>query len=145
MRRRRFISVLVGAVVWSLAAHAQHLESLRRVGWLMAFPENDARTQAYVTSFAQALGSLGWVEGKNIRIDYRFAAGDPMLFKSYAAELFGLLPNAILATTTPGGRGAAATNAHDTDRFRISGRSRRARLGSEPLAAWRQHHRVQFL
>jgi hypothetical protein len=59
MRRRRFISVLVGAVVWSLAARAQHLESLRRVGWLMAFPENDPRTEAYVTSFAQALGSLG--------------------------------------------------------------------------------------
>ena len=145
VRRRAFITVLAGATAWRLAGQAQQSEPLRRVGWLMAFPENDLRTQAYVTSFAQALGSLGWVEGKNIRIDYRFAAGDPMLFKSYAAELVGLSPNAILATTTPGGRGAAATNAHDTDRFRISGRSRRARVGSEPLAAWRQHHRVQFL
>ena len=101
VRRRAFITVLAGATAWRLAGQAQQSEPLRRVGWLMAFPENDLRTQAYVTSFAQALGSLGWVEGKNIRIDYRFAAGDPMLFKSYAAELVGLLPNAILATTTP--------------------------------------------
>jgi putative tryptophan/tyrosine transport system substrate-binding protein len=52
-----------------------------------------------VTAFAQALGRLGWVEGKNIRIDWRFAAGDPTLFKSYAAELVGLSPDTILAST----------------------------------------------
>jgi len=54
-----------------------------------------------VTAFAQALARLGWIEGKNIRIDYRFAAGDPALFKTYAAELVGLSPDAILATTPP--------------------------------------------
>ena len=54
--------------------------------------------QAIVTAFTQALRHLGWVEGKNIRIDYRFAAGDPTLFKAYAAELVGLSPNAILAS-----------------------------------------------
>ena len=54
-----------------------------------------------MTAFAQALERLGWVEGKNIRIDYRFAAGDPTLFKTFAAELVGLSPDAILAGTTP--------------------------------------------
>ena len=52
-----------------------------------------------MTSFAEALGRFGWVEGKNIRVDYRFAAGDPALFKTYAAELVGLSPDAILAST----------------------------------------------
>jgi len=63
--------------------------------------ENDAIIQAGVTAFAQALERFGWVEGKNIRIDYRFAAGDPRLFKTYASELVGLRPDAILASTTP--------------------------------------------
>ena len=54
-----------------------------------------------MTAFAQALERFGWVEGKNIRIDYRFAAGDPALFKTYAAELVGLSPDAILASTPP--------------------------------------------
>jgi putative ABC transport system substrate-binding protein len=68
---------------------------------LIAFPENDPSTQADVTAFARALARLGWIEGKNIRIDYRFAAGDPALFKTYAAELVGLSPDAILAITPP--------------------------------------------
>src|SRR5260370_7469078 len=53
-----------------------------------------------LSAFADALGRLGWVEGKNIRIDYRFAAGNPTLYKTYAAELLGLMPDAIL--TSPG-------------------------------------------
>jgi putative ABC transport system substrate-binding protein len=74
---------------------------MRRVGALIAFPGNDLNTQAFVTAFAQALGRFGWVEGKSIRIDYRFAAGDPTLYKTYAAELVGLAPDAILAGPTP--------------------------------------------
>src|SRR6266446_6801109 len=99
--RRGFITILVGATIWPLAGHAQESERIRRVGVLIAFPENDPYTQAHVTAFAQALGRLGWVEGKNIRIDYRFAAGDPSLFNTYAAELVGLSPDAIVASTLP--------------------------------------------
>ena len=102
MRRREFIGVLGGSAAWPLAGHAQQSERMRRIGVLIAFPKNDPNTQAYVAAFVQSLGRLGWAEGKNIRIDYRFAAGDPALFKSYAAELVGLMPDAILATTTPG-------------------------------------------
>ena len=93
--------MLGGAVAWPLAGHAQQPERIRRLGVLLFGPENDPFTQAIVTSFAQALKRFGWVEGKNIGIDYRFAAGDPALFNTYAAELVGLSPDAILASTTP--------------------------------------------
>jgi putative ABC transport system substrate-binding protein len=101
VRRREFITALGGAMVWPLAGHAQQPERVRRVGVLMGFPENDPFTQRIVTTFAQALGRLGWVEGENIRIDYRFAAGDPTLYKTYAAELLGLAPDAVLASPAP--------------------------------------------
>jgi putative tryptophan/tyrosine transport system substrate-binding protein len=100
MRRRELITLLGGASAWPLAGHAQQPERVRRVGVLNPFPANDPGAQAQVTAFVQALGRFGWVEGKNIRIDYRFAAGDPTLFKTYAAELVGLSPDVILANSS---------------------------------------------
>jgi putative ABC transport system substrate-binding protein len=100
LRRRQLIALLGGvAVTWPIAARAQQPGRVRRVGVLIGFPENSPESQAFVTAFTQALGRLGWVEGKNIQLHIRFAAGDPTLFKSYAAELVGLLPDAILAST----------------------------------------------
>jgi putative ABC transport system substrate-binding protein len=101
MRRRELLLLMGGAAAWPLAVHAQQPERLRRLGVLIAFPESDPRAQEYVTAFGQALGRFGWVGGKNIRIDYRFPAGDPALYKTYAAELIGLSPDVILASTTP--------------------------------------------
>jgi len=101
VRRRGFIAVLGAAAAWPLAGHAQQPERMRRVGVLMAFSENDPLARASVNAFTQALGRLGWIEGKNIQIDYRFAAGDPALSAADAAELVGLSPDAILATSTP--------------------------------------------
>ncbi len=101
MKRRGFITVLGGAAAWPLAGHAQQPERIRRVGVLLGFSETDPFYHRIVSAFADALGRLGWVEGKNIRIDYRFAAGDPTLFKTYAAELVGLMPDAILADVLP--------------------------------------------
>ena len=99
MIRRGFIALAAGAAVaWPLAARAQQPERIRRLGVLTGFSENDPFAHRMVSAFADALGRLGWVEGKNIRIDYRFAAGDQTLFKAYAAELVGLSPDAILAT-----------------------------------------------
>src|SRR5205823_8220156 len=95
--RRAFIAVLGGAAAWPLAGHAQQPERVRRVGVLISPPESSPLAQAYVTAFVEALRRFGWVEGQNIRIDYRFAAGDPTLFKTYAAELVGLSPDAILS------------------------------------------------
>jgi putative tryptophan/tyrosine transport system substrate-binding protein len=101
MKRRGLIILAGGAVLaWPLAVHAQQPERLRRVGVVIPFAENDPSSRARVTAFAQALARFGWVEGKNIRIDYRFAAGDPALYKTYAAELVGLMPDAILASPT---------------------------------------------
>ena len=90
----------MAAAMWGLAGHAQQLERVRRVGVLMTFAQSDPLAQASVTAFAQTLARLGWVEEKNIRIDYRFAARDPALFKTYAAELVGLSPDVLLAGTT---------------------------------------------
>jgi putative tryptophan/tyrosine transport system substrate-binding protein len=99
--RREFITILGAAAAWPLAGHAQQIERIRRVGVLMGFPENDPFAQRMVSAFAQALAGFGWVEGKNIQTDYRFAAGDPTLYKTYAAELVGRAPDAILAGPTP--------------------------------------------
>jgi len=73
----------------------------RRLGVLNAWPEKDPAVREFVTAFTQALRRFGWVEGKNIRIDWRFAAGDPALFKPYAEELVGLSPDVIFAMTQP--------------------------------------------
>jgi putative tryptophan/tyrosine transport system substrate-binding protein len=102
LARRAFIAALGGAAAWPLAVGAQQPDRVRRVGVLISWPENNPSTQAMVTTFAQALARLGWVEGKNIRIDYRFAAYDPTLFNTYAAELVGMSPDVILAASTPG-------------------------------------------
>ena len=99
MRRRAFIIVLGGAAAWPLAGHGQQPERMRRVGVLMPGPQKDWR--AHATAFSDALGRLGWSDGRNVRIDYRYAANDPVLFKAYAEELVGLAPEALLATTPP--------------------------------------------
>ena len=101
VRRRGFIAVLGGAAAWPLAGYAQQPERVRRIGALLPYDANDPVTQRLVTAFAHGLGASAWVEGKDIRIEYRFAAGDPTLFETYAAELVGLSPDAILASTTP--------------------------------------------
>jgi putative ABC transport system substrate-binding protein len=89
------------AAAWPLAAYAEQRERLRRVGVLMPWPEIEPVAQASVTAFKQELGRLGWVGGTNISIDYRFARDDPTLIKEFAAELVGMSPDAILASTNP--------------------------------------------
>src|SRR5262249_39829594 len=101
MRRRAFIASTLTAAAWPIAGRAQQSERVRRVGVLMPFPENDPITQAVVTTFTLTLERTGWVQGKNIRFDYRFAAGDQTLFKTYAAELVRLSPDALLASARP--------------------------------------------
>ena len=99
MKRRKLIVLLGGAALWPLAGYAQQPERMRRVGVLMPGPENDWRT--YATAFADAIGRLGWSDGRNVLIEYRYSANDPRLFKSYSEELVGLAPDALLATTPP--------------------------------------------
>ncbi len=105
MRRRDLIAMFGGAAaLLPLAARAQQSERAHRIGALIAFPENHPTARAFVDAFVQGLQSLGWVEGKNIRTEYRFAAGDPVLFRRHAAELVGLAPDAIVQSLArPGG------------------------------------------
>jgi putative ABC transport system substrate-binding protein len=95
VRRRQFIGALAGVAIWPLAGHAQQPERVRHVGVLTALSEEISG--ATVGSLARSLEGLGWVEGKNIQIDHRFAAGDPTLLDTVATELVSLAPDAIFA------------------------------------------------
>jgi putative ABC transport system substrate-binding protein len=101
MRRREFISVLGGAAAWPLAAQAQQPAPARRLGVLMPEGENDAQSQTRRKALEQGLTALGWTPGKNLQIEYRFAAGDPERTKLAAAELVKLAPDVLLAAATP--------------------------------------------
>jgi putative tryptophan/tyrosine transport system substrate-binding protein len=103
MRRREFITLLGGAA-WPFAARAQ-ADRVRRVGVLMALAADDPTGQARLVAFAQGLQQWGWTDGRNVRIDTRWAAGDAERFRKYAAELVALAPDVILAS---GGTGVGA-------------------------------------
>ena len=98
-RRRQFITLLGGAAVaWPLAARAQQGERMRRIGVLMSAVEGDQRGLESITAFAQGLAELGWTVGRNVRIEYRWGAGDLDRFRRYAAELIARSPDVVLAT-----------------------------------------------
>jgi putative ABC transport system substrate-binding protein len=102
MNRREFITLL-GATALPLAARAQQTgDNLRRIGVLMPQLEHDALGQTRVAALVQGLGALNWKEGVNLRIDWRWAGGDPALFGRYAAELVALGPEVLWAASTPG-------------------------------------------
>jgi putative tryptophan/tyrosine transport system substrate-binding protein len=101
MKRRDFMTLLGGAAVgWPLAARAQQPERMRRIGVLMNSTATDAAWQSYVAGFVEALRQLGWSEGQNLRVDLRWNAGDAALARIYAAQLIGLMPDVILASST---------------------------------------------
>lgn len=101
MRRRDFIIVVAGsAITWPLAARAQQRDRVRRIGVLSSFTD-DAETQALVVAFKQRLQELGWTEGRDVQLDYRYADGNPERTRSASAELVALAPDAILAQANP--------------------------------------------
>ena len=87
MKRREFITLLGAAVAWPLAARGQQGERMRRIGVLMPLAESDPVAQARLAAFRQALTALGWVEARNLRIEYRWAVGDTSRLRAYADEL----------------------------------------------------------
>jgi ABC-type uncharacterized transport system substrate-binding protein len=98
IRRREFLGVLGGAAAaWPLAARAQPDERIRRIGVLMYLAADDAEGQARLAAFAQALEQLGWSDGRNLRIDTRWAKADDI--GKHAAELAALAPDVLLAAT----------------------------------------------
>src|SRR5258707_12430139 len=100
IRRREFITFFGGAAAWPLAASAQQREQVRRVGVFMPGTADDSEYQAGNGAFLQALGELGWIVGRNVRIDYRWGAGDVDRYRATAADLVSLAPDVALAAGT---------------------------------------------
>jgi len=101
MKRREFITLLGGAAVIPVAARAQQGERMRRIGILMPWAANNPTAKARVAAFQQELQQLGWTDGRNIRIDIRWVAGNADETRKQASELVGLAPDAILTSTSP--------------------------------------------
>jgi putative tryptophan/tyrosine transport system substrate-binding protein len=101
MRRRAFISLLGGAATWPLAARAQQPERMRRIGIFMSFAASDPEAQLRIAAFQKGMGDLGWVEGRNLRTEYRWAAGDANSLQGHAKEILRTAPDLILANGTP--------------------------------------------
>jgi putative ABC transport system substrate-binding protein len=100
MQRRKFITLIGGAAVaWPLAARAQQGDRMRRIGVLMASAADDLESQARVAAFLQGLQQLGWTDGRNVRIDTRWATTNADDLRRHAAELVALAPDVILAAT----------------------------------------------
>jgi putative tryptophan/tyrosine transport system substrate-binding protein len=97
MRRREFIAALGSAAAWPLAARAQQPDRMRRVGVLMDTAESNSDGQARIAAFRQVLQGLGWTEGRNVLIDYRWGGGDVERTHAYAAELVSFKPDVIFA------------------------------------------------
>src|SRR5262245_38617533 len=100
MRRREFITLVGGAAAaWPLAARAQQAATkVRRIGVLMSGSADDPDALAGIAAFAQGLQERGWSVGGNVRIDYRWGAGDVDRYREYAVELVALAPDVVLAT-----------------------------------------------
>jgi putative tryptophan/tyrosine transport system substrate-binding protein len=105
MRRREFITLLGGTVVaWPIAANAQP-ERMHRIGVLMAVAESDTDVRSGVALFQQRLQELGWKDGGNIRIDYRWGNADAGQIQALAKELVSLQPDVLVAHSTPSAKG----------------------------------------
>ena len=145
MKRRAFITLLGGAAAWPLAAQAQQRDAVRRMGFLASTSDTEPEGQARVAALRQGLQELGWIENRNILIDYRWGGGDPNRVRAYAAELVASKPDVILAS--PSSVLAAVQRATRTIPvvFAQLVDPGRQRIRGEPRASRRQYHRVRRL
>jgi putative ABC transport system substrate-binding protein len=100
MRRREFISLLGGVAAWPIAAYAQQSDRVRRIGVLMSYTEDNPDARPRLAALAQGLQELGWKNGSNIQVEYRYSGFDAERARKYAAELVALAPDVILAGNT---------------------------------------------
>ena len=130
MKRREFITGLALAVMWPTVASAQQSERMRRIGVFFAgaADANDADTRSRLAAFQHGLQQLGWSDGRNIQIDYRWGGGNAALIRRYAEELVALSPDVHLQQWRRHSRAIAASNSHGPDRFRWCRRSSRCWL-----------------
>src|SRR6516165_9962191 len=101
MKRRDFITLLGGAVAWPVVARAQQGDRVRRIGVLMSIASDDPEAQLRVAAFEAGLRDLGWVQGRNLHIEYRWGAGQTAVVRPQAAALVASVPDLILATSAP--------------------------------------------
>jgi putative ABC transport system substrate-binding protein len=101
MKRREFIKVIAGSAAWPLAARAQQPDRTRRVGVLLGIVEGDPEANARLKAFRLGMRDLGWIEERNIQIEYRFAGSDPKAIDKHVTELVSLAPDVIVANTIP--------------------------------------------
>jgi putative tryptophan/tyrosine transport system substrate-binding protein len=98
MRRREFIGVLGGAAAWPVVARGQQTR-VRRIGVVMAYAESDPNGQIQVGAFREELAQLGWTEGRNVQIEFRYAADNPTRIRALAIELLGLAPDLMVSNS----------------------------------------------
>jgi ABC-type uncharacterized transport system substrate-binding protein len=98
VRRRSFITLLSGTAVWPLAARAQQPDRVRRIGMLILYSQTDRESEARVAAFLNTLQKLGWTEGRNLQIEYRWTGGDTAREKAFAAELVRSMPDLVVAS-----------------------------------------------
>src|SRR5712692_1145258 len=101
MKRREFITLVGGAAAWPLAARGQQPGRMRRIGMLMSASESDTEYQSLLATFRDELKKMGWGEGRNIGIDYRWKAVDEKSRQRLAKEVVALQPDLMLAQSTP--------------------------------------------
>jgi putative tryptophan/tyrosine transport system substrate-binding protein len=99
--RREFNKLLGGAIAWPLVARAEPADRMRRIGVLMGVAEDDPEGQARVAAFQQGLADLNWADGRNVHIEYRWAAGDVDRIRAYTTELVALAPDVLVGNGTP--------------------------------------------
>ena len=139
MRRRNFLRVLGGGVA---ARGARAAGRARAADWLADRRGRKRSGEASRAALQEALAKLGWIEGRNLRIDLRFGADDPDRIRAYAAELVGLAPDVIV--TGPGGdEGGATADADHSDRLHGGRRPRGHWPGAKHCTTRGQYHRVQ--
>jgi hypothetical protein len=145
MKRRELFTLIGGAAVaWPISALAQRSERVRHIGVLSPFSENDPETKSKLTAFKERFEHLGWTDGRNVQIEYRFADGNPERTRAAAAELAALAPDVILAYANPA-VGTQAHHQHYPHRFHPSVRSGWKWIRHGPRTSWRQYYWVSQL
>jgi putative ABC transport system substrate-binding protein len=102
IKRREFVTLLGGAAAWPLSAVAQGSKQVPRIGVLMELAETDSQARSNVAALQRALRRLGWIDGRNLELKYRWTSNDPVLVWRFAKELVELRPDVIVTHSTPG-------------------------------------------
>src|SRR5215475_12029343 len=136
MKRRDFITLLGGAAAWPLAAAAQQRERMRRIGLLLTGAADDPESLARVGALLQGLQELGWTDGRNVRLEYRWGSADAERIRKSAAELVALAPDVILVSGNSGMAPLHRATPYCADRVCEYQRPSRRWFRHEPSASW---------